>query len=160
MVTNPFSKLPSVSELLESPTLKALVDNIHPSTLMTTARRVLDEVAAEAQHAAAERSLPSMSELVERIARHVIYGDADQKPLHPIINATGCFFHPRLGPPPLATTAVEAIQASSHAYLSEAGGSAKKKKRDESTPLPEYSSCIAERFLEQIEHTLHRMTGA
>lgn len=164
MVTNPFSKLPSVSELLESPTLKSLVDHIHPSTLMSTARRVLDEVAAEAQHAAAERSLPSVGELVERISRHVIYGDADKKTLAPVINATGCFFHPTLGPPPLATAAVEAIQASSHAYLVEVDKLSSKKISTcnwaEANNHTERPSCSARRLLEQIEQTLHRMTGA
>ena len=162
MVTNPFSKLPSISELLESPTLKALVDHIHPSTIMSTARCVLDEVTAEAQHAAAERSLPNMSELVERIARRVIYGDVDPRSLHPVINATGCFYHPRLGPPPLASVAVEAIQATTHSYLAEVSPprNIKKKPQDEPICHTEYASCASKRFLEQIERSLHRMTGA
>lgn len=168
MVSNPFSKLPSVSELLESPTLKALVDHIHPSTLMSTARHVLDEVAAEAQHAAAERSLPSVGELVERIARHVIHGDGDEKSLGPIINGTGCFFHPSLGPPPLAFAAVEAIQASSHAYLIDSDVLKTKDKDnlngkgkwDKPVLFAERPTCVTKKLLKQIEQSLHRLTGA
>ena len=161
----PFSKkLPSVSELLESPTLKTLVDHIHPSTLMSTAKKVLDEVTAEAQHAAAERSLPSVGELVERIARHVIYGEDAVKTLCPVLNGTGCFLHPLLGPPPLAFVAVEAIQASSHAYLVESdtlsGGAATLGKWDKGTTHPERPSSSARQLLQQIEQALHNMTGA
>ncbi|MBN1911167.1 MAG: L-seryl-tRNA(Sec) selenium transferase [Pirellulales bacterium] len=109
MCPNPLKKIPSVSEILENPTVKGLVERMHPGAVLATARAVLDEVAAEVHAVATERTLPSMSELAERIARRMA---ADKAPgLRPAINATGMVFHPELGPPPLADRAVEAAAA-------------------------------------------------
>jgi len=114
MSPNPLRALPSVHELLDSPRLKRLVERMHPSALLTTARAVLDEVAGEMQAAAAEKTWPSVGELAERIARRVTANHAPG--LGPVINATGSIFPSSLGPPPLAEPAVEALAAAARDY--------------------------------------------
>ncbi|MBN1591574.1 MAG: L-seryl-tRNA(Sec) selenium transferase [Pirellulales bacterium] len=114
MSVNPLRNLPSIHELLENPTLKALAERLHPSTMMATARMVLDEMAAEVHNAATEKALPSVSELAERISRRVLEGRAAGR--RAAINATGVLLHPELGDPPWADVAVEAFAAAASGY--------------------------------------------
>ena len=109
MAANPLRNVPSVNELLESPTLKGLVDRISHSAVAHSVRTVLDEVRHEVQSATAERSLPSMSELADRIARRVLEGEPSI--LRPVINATGVLLPGGLGRAPLASDAVSAMAA-------------------------------------------------
>ncbi len=89
---NPLRNIPSVNELLESPTLRRLVDRISRNTLVTTVRNVLDEVRSEVQNAASARTLPSVPELAERIARRAM--ETQRARLQPVINATGVLLSP------------------------------------------------------------------
>ncbi|NLS91223.1 MAG: L-seryl-tRNA(Sec) selenium transferase [Planctomycetaceae bacterium] len=107
MATNPLRNIPSVNELLESPTLKGLVDRISHSTVAHSVRTVLDEVRHEFQTATSERSLPSVSELADRIARRVLEGEPSA--LRGVINATGVLLPGNLGRAPLAEEAVAAM---------------------------------------------------
>ena len=116
MSTNPLRNIPSVSELLESPRLKTLVDRISHNVVVSTVRNVLDEVRGEVQNAAAERTLPSVSDLAERIARRVM--DSEKPSLRPVINATGILLHTNLGRAPLADVAVDEIVAVARDYAS------------------------------------------
>ena len=75
-MANPLRNLPSVHELLESPPLKTLVERISQSTVVSTVRTVLDEVRHEVLTAASDRTLPSVSDLAERIARRVTEGQS------------------------------------------------------------------------------------
>ena len=68
MVQNPLRSLPSVNELLTSPNVKSLVDRASHNTVVTAARRVLDDVRHQVKTAAAETSVPTASELVDRIS--------------------------------------------------------------------------------------------
>ena len=109
MAANPLRSIPSVNELLESPTLKGLVDRISHSSVVGSVRAVLDEVRQEFQTATADRSLPSMSELADRIARRILEGEPSS--LRPVINATGVVLPGGLGRAPLAEEAVSAMAA-------------------------------------------------
>lgn len=109
MAPNPLSSVPSVNELLENPTLKGLVDRINRNTVVGSVRAVLDEVRQEFQTATADRSLPSMSELADRIARRILEGAPSA--LRPVINATGIMLPGELGRAPLAEEAVAAMAA-------------------------------------------------
>ena len=116
MSPSPLRKIPSVSELLENPTLKKMVDRLSHNVVVSTSRKVLDELRTEVQTAAAERTLPSVSDLAERIAQRIVEGEAST--LRPVINATGILLHTGLGRAPLAEEAVEEIVAVARDYAS------------------------------------------
>ena len=116
MSPNPLRNLPSIHELLESPALKALVERISRSAVVSTVRTVLDEVRHEVQTAASDRTLPSAGDLAERIARRIVEG---QPPvLRPVINATGILLNDDLGRAPLAEEAVAEMAAVARDYAS------------------------------------------
>ena len=116
MALNPLRGIPSVNEILENPVLRRLVDRISRNTVVTTVRNVLDEVRNEVHSAAAEKTLPSVSELAERIARRVL--ETERPKIRPVINATGALLDARLGPAPLAEVALAEIVAVARDYTS------------------------------------------
>jgi len=116
MSPNPLRSIPSVNELLDSPPLRKLVEKISHNVVVTTVRTVLDEVRQEVQTAASEKTLPSMSDLAERIARRVAEREAPA--LRPVINATGILLHTNLGRSPLAEEAIEEMAAVARDYAS------------------------------------------
>jgi len=116
MSISPLRNLPSVNELLESPPLRGLVDRISQNVVVSTAGKVLDELRTEVQTFAAEKTLPSVSELAERIARRIAEDEAS--PLQPVINATGILLHAELGPAPLAKEALEDLANTAGNYSS------------------------------------------
>ena len=113
---NPLRNMPSINELLESPTLRRLVDRISRNTLVTTVRNVLDEVRSEVQNAASARTLPSVPELAERIARRAM--ETQRARLQPVVNATGVLLGPGLGRAPLADEALAEMTAIARDYAS------------------------------------------
>lgn len=115
MSNGPRRNAPSVNELLDSPQLKGLVNRISRWKLVSTVRSVLDEVSAEFHSAAAEKSLPNVGDLAERIARRVVEDVAT--PLRPVVNATGVLLDPALGGPPLAETATRASADIAQEYV-------------------------------------------
>ena len=116
MSINPLRNIPSVNDLLESPPLRALVERISHSAMVSTVRTVLEELRSEVQNAAVERTLPSVTELAERIARRVM--ETETSSLRPVINATGALWDTGLGRAPLADAAVEEIAAVARDYAS------------------------------------------
>lgn len=110
--------IPSVNELLEAPALKGLVERVSRSAVVAQVRGVLDEVRIELQNSAAERSLPQISDLAERIARRILQGEPP--PLRPVINATGNLFSRELGGPPLAETALTELHLAARDYATAA----------------------------------------
>jgi L-seryl-tRNA(Ser) seleniumtransferase len=116
MSPNPLRNIPSVNELLEYPALRKLVDRISHNVVVSTVRTVLDEVRNEVQNAASEMTLPSVSELAERIARRVL--EVERPKLQPVINATGILLHTGLGRSPLAEEAIAEIAAVARDYAS------------------------------------------
>ncbi|NLX97379.1 MAG: L-seryl-tRNA(Sec) selenium transferase [Rhodopirellula sp.] len=116
MSRNPLRNIPSVNELLESPPLRRLVDRISHNVVVSTVRNVLDEVRSEVQHAATDMTLPSVSELADRVARRI--SEAELPPLRPVINATGILLHTNLGRAPLAEEALAEISAVARDYAS------------------------------------------
>jgi L-seryl-tRNA(Ser) seleniumtransferase len=113
---NPLRNFPSINELLESPTLRRLVDRISRNTLVATVRNVLDEVRSEVQNAASARTLPSAAELAERIARRAM--ETQRAKLQPVINATGVLLSRCLGRAPLADAALAEMTAVARDYAS------------------------------------------
>ncbi len=114
MPTNVLRNLPSVSELLESPPLKKLVDKMSRSTLLTRVRSVLDDLRSEVQSATSEIGLPAMTELAERIARRIL--ESERPALRPLVNASGSVLRDDLGRAPLAEEALGELLATARGY--------------------------------------------
>jgi L-seryl-tRNA(Ser) seleniumtransferase len=114
MPPNVLRNLPSVSELLESPPLKKLVDKMSRSTLLTRVRSVLDDLRSEVQSATSEIGLPAMTELAERIARRIL--ESERPALRPLVNASGSVLRDDLGRAPLAEEALGELLATARGY--------------------------------------------
>lgn len=116
MQTPGLRNIPSVSELLEAPALKGLVNRLSHNAVVMQVRGVLDELRQELQTSANEKSLPQVGDLAERIARRILQGE--QPTLRPVINATGILLHTGLGRAPLAEAALEAMAEVGRDYAS------------------------------------------
>jgi L-seryl-tRNA(Ser) seleniumtransferase len=108
--------IPSVSELLDSPSLRPLVNKFSHHVVVTSVRTFLDEVRSEIQAAASDMTLPDVGEMAERIARRI--QQREQPTLRPVINATGILLHTGLGRAPLANAAIEEMAAVARDYAS------------------------------------------
>jgi L-seryl-tRNA(Ser) seleniumtransferase len=116
MSPNPLRNIPSVSELLESPPLKALVDRLSHNVVVNAIRAALDETRAEVQTAASEKTLPNVTDLAERIAHRIM--ESETPLLRPVINATGILLHTGLGRSPLADEVIAEMTAVAKDYAS------------------------------------------
>lgn len=108
-------RLPSASELLEKPPVKALADRWHRSTVAAGVRSFLSELRSDLERRAGDVHLPSLRELAELAARYV--ASFPPPPVRPGINATGRFFAPGASGPPLADEALERLLAFGRGYL-------------------------------------------
>ncbi len=113
---NPFRNIPSVNELLESPPLREMVDQVSHSVVVSGVRTFLRDFRQDVQHAASEIKVPTAAELAERIAEWIV---KDETPsLRPVINATGILLHTGLGRAPLAGEAIQAMSEVAAGYAS------------------------------------------
>ncbi len=111
---NPLRNIPSVTELLDSPPLRSLVDKASRNVVVSGVRTFLDNLRADVQTAAADIRFPTAAELAEKIAEWIQH---DGRPaLRPVINATGILLHTGLGRAPLAREAVQAITEIASGY--------------------------------------------
>ena len=106
--------LPSMSELLESPQLKSLMNRVSQSEVVARARRALDELSSQVQSAAANVHVPAPAELAQKIADWIAVDGATA--IVPVINATGVVVPELLGRAPLAEEAIEALARASRGY--------------------------------------------
>jgi L-seryl-tRNA(Ser) seleniumtransferase len=121
MATKPsdlLNSMPSVAELLERPPVRALVDRWNRSVVAGGVRSFLDELRGDLARRAADAGLPSIRELAERAAKHVI--QMQQPSLRPAINATGRLLDPSWGGSPLADHALERVVALGRGYVESA----------------------------------------
>jgi len=114
-MSNVLRNIPSVSELLESPPLKSLVNRVSHNVVVGGVRRFLDDFRGQVQGATGI-NIPSATELAERIADWI--AKSEQPGLRPVINATGILLHTGLGRAPLSETAIAAIGAIAGGYAS------------------------------------------
>ncbi len=113
-MSNLLRGIPSVSELLESPPLKSLVQRVNRNVVVTGIRQFLDDMRVQVQTAAANAHVPVPAELAQRIADWIA---TDQKSaIVPVVNATGIILHSTLGGAPLADEAIQAIAATARGY--------------------------------------------
>jgi L-seryl-tRNA(Ser) seleniumtransferase len=115
-MSNMLRNIPSVSEVLESPPLKSLVNRVSSNVVVTRVRRFLDDMRVQVQSAAANVHVPAASELAQRIADWI----SAEQPLSivPVVNATGFIINDSLGGVPLADEAIQAIAATARGYAS------------------------------------------
>ena len=113
---NILRNIPSVTELLETPSLRRLSDSVSRNVVVSGVRRFLDDMREEVRSTASEMQVPAASELAERIANWIM--TEEKPPLRPVINATGILLHTGLGRAPLAQEAIDEISAIAGGYAS------------------------------------------
>ncbi|MEX2173236.1 MAG: L-seryl-tRNA(Sec) selenium transferase [Pirellulaceae bacterium] len=114
-MSNVLRNLPSVNELLDSPPLKSLVNQVSRNVVVGRVSRFLDDLRGQVNQATGAK-IPSSTELAERIAQWIA---AEQHaPLRQVINATGVLLPAGLGRAPLALEAIQAIAEVASGYAS------------------------------------------
>ncbi|MEL7499659.1 MAG: L-seryl-tRNA(Sec) selenium transferase [Planctomycetota bacterium] len=113
---NIFRNLPSVSELLEHPQLKQMVDRASHNFVVDGARKFLDDFRQQVKDATDDIRVPTPNEMASQIADWLT--DRDKPYLRPVINATGIVLHTGLGRAPLANEAQDAVREISQGYAS------------------------------------------
>jgi L-seryl-tRNA(Ser) seleniumtransferase len=101
------NRLPSVSELLEKPPIRALAERWNRSAVAGGVRSFLEELRTDFERRTAE--LPSIRELAERAARYV--ASRQHQTLGVAINATGMIFDSEWQSVPLSEKALERVVA-------------------------------------------------
>lgn len=99
------NRLPSVSELLDKPPIRALADRWNRSVVAGRVRSFLEEMSNDLRRRAADAQLPSVRELAERAARYVLAHE--QRSLGAAINATGCLWGPEWTGRPIGDAALQ-----------------------------------------------------
>src|SRR4051794_36564368 len=106
------NRLPSVSELLEKPPIRALAERWNRSVVAGNVRSFLEELRSDFERRTA--ALPSIRELAERAARYVV--SRQHQTLGIAINATGELYGRAWSSAPLAETALEHMIALGREY--------------------------------------------
>ena len=113
---NIFRNLPSVSQLLENPQLKEIVESVNHNVVVDGVREFLDDLRTQVSNATEEVPIPSPNEIAEKIADWL---KSEERPyLRPVINGTGIILHTGLGRAPLATDAIKSVNEVSAGYAS------------------------------------------
>lgn len=114
--SNLLRNIPSVSELLERPQIKSLVDRLSHNVVADSVRTFLDDLRDEVKNKATQYNVPPVGELADKIASYILRGE--RPPMRPVINATGVALHTGLGRAPLAEEAIEEMAAVARNYAS------------------------------------------
>jgi L-seryl-tRNA(Ser) seleniumtransferase len=115
-MANILRNLPSVNQLLESPQLKRMVDNINHGVVAEGVRTFLDDLRTQVTEAKDDISIPTPNEIADKIADWL---KAEDRPyLRRVINGTGIVLHTGLGRAPLAKEAIDAVSEIAHGYAS------------------------------------------
>jgi L-seryl-tRNA(Ser) seleniumtransferase len=116
MPNNFLRNLPSVNQLLESPQLKKMVENINHGVVAEGVRTFLDDLRTQVVDAAGEVPIPSPTEMADKIADWL--SNEERPYLRRVINGTGIVLHTGLGRAPIATEALDAVNEISKGYAS------------------------------------------
>ncbi len=106
-MSNILRNLPSVSQLLESPQLKKMVETINHGVVADGVRTFLDDLRSQVTDAAGEMPIPSPTEMADKIADWL--SNEERPYLQRVINGTGIVLHTGLGRAPLATEALASV---------------------------------------------------
>ena len=99
--------LPTINEILEVPLVKGLITKLNRGEVVSTALLVLGELALQTKESALDMSLPTVTEVADRIADKLLQNEPAR--LVSTINATGRLFPPELGAAPLASQAINVM---------------------------------------------------
>ena len=99
--------LPTINEILDVPLVKGLITKLNRGEVVSTALLVLGELALQTKESALDMSLPTVTEVADRIADKLLQNEPAR--LVPTINATGRLFPPELGAAPLASQAINVM---------------------------------------------------
>src|SRR5436190_5510751 len=108
------NRIPSVSDLLEKPPIRALVDRWNRSVVAGGVKSFLDELRSDLARRASEVSLPSVRDLAERAAHYVL--SRQHHALGVAINATGRLWDSPWSSPPMADAALERALATGREF--------------------------------------------
>jgi L-seryl-tRNA(Ser) seleniumtransferase len=111
------NRLPSVSELLDKPPVRALTDRWNRSVVAGGVRSFLDELKNDLRRRTADVHLPTIRELAERAARYIVSQQHQQ--LGTAINATGRIWGKPWVSLPLSDTALERAVAVGREFVVE-----------------------------------------
>ncbi len=112
------NQLPSASELLDKPPIRALADRWNRSVVAGGVKSFLDEMRSELRRRAGNVPMPSIRELAERAARYIV--SQQQQSLGTGINATGRVRGADWSSRPLPDAALERIVAVGREFVLEA----------------------------------------
>ncbi len=112
-----WNRLPSVSELLDKPPIRALADRWNRSVVAGGVRSFLEELRNDLRRRAANVQLPSVRELAERAAHYIV--SQQQQSLGTAINATGRIWGSPWTSRPLADAALERVVAVGREFAAE-----------------------------------------
>jgi L-seryl-tRNA(Ser) seleniumtransferase len=109
------NRLPSVSELLEKPPIRALANRWNRSVVAGNVRSFLEELKNDIRRRAADVQLPSVRELAERAAHYIV--SRQKQSLGAAINATGDLWGAPWSGRPLSDAALERAMAAGREFI-------------------------------------------
>ncbi len=116
MTSDRLRDIPAVGQLLDSPPLRALVEELGHQTVARGVRQYLDGLRERVSQGRPGPALDRVDELAAGIARDI---QAEVAPrLRSVINATGVLLHTGLGRAPLAAPAVDSLADITRGYAS------------------------------------------
>lgn len=101
------NRLPSVSDLLENPRIKGLVDRVQEMEVTSGVKQFVERMRREVSRRALDVPIPSIGELADRAARFILGRHSADVP--EVVNATGELWPAGLSGPPLADEALAAL---------------------------------------------------
>jgi L-seryl-tRNA(Ser) seleniumtransferase len=116
------NRLPSVSELLDKPPVRVLVERWNRSLVASGVRSFLNDLQSDLRRRAADVQLPSLRELAERAASYVM--SHQQQSLGTAINASGQIWGSMWTSRPLSDSALEQTVALGREFAMDSGGAA------------------------------------
>jgi L-seryl-tRNA(Ser) seleniumtransferase len=108
------NRLPSVSDLMENPRIKGLVDRVQELEITTGVKQFVERMRREVSRRALDAPIPSIGELADRAARFILGRHATEVPQ--VVNATGQLWPSGLSGPPLADEALATLTTGSQHY--------------------------------------------
>jgi L-seryl-tRNA(Ser) seleniumtransferase len=115
MSDNPFRQLPSVSEVLQVPTVAALAESHAHELIVAAIRQELTALREGLSRGEALDGRTSIEDLADRVRQRL--GRELRPKLRPVLNATGIVLHTNLGRAPIAEEAAHAAYEAAHGYL-------------------------------------------
>lgn len=108
------NRLPTVSDLLENPRIKGLVDRVQELEITSGVKQFVERMRREVSRRALDAPIPSIGELADRAARFILGRHSTDIP--EVVNATGQLWPAGLSGPPLADEALATLTTGAQHY--------------------------------------------